>query len=156
MYPSGRDATMSSQVAAVRQNLQLIVDGGLVVPGAGTDNYSIWGKTLGNTLMVWRSGVGVAKDGALIYTAGDKLSVQSLATVLQRAGAVRAMELDINSLWTSANYYRLAPGDPAVVTATKLLPTMRSPATRFLVPDGRDFVAVLSRSDLVAQKSQGG
>jgi hypothetical protein len=140
---------MGPTVAAVRQNLQLIVDQGQVTPGVGADNYKIWGKTLGNTVMVWRSGVGVTADGALVYAAGKGLSVTSLATVLQRAGAVRAMELDINTQWTSANYYQLAPGDPQVVSAAKLLPNMVRPATRFLAPDERDFVAVFIRPELL-------
>ena len=145
----GRDASMGPTVAAVRQNLQLIVDQGQVTPGVGADNYKIWGKTLGNTVLVWRSGVGVTADGALVYAAGKGLSVTSLATVLQRAGAVRAMELDINTQWTSANYYQLAPGDPQVVSAAKLLPNMARPATRFLAPDERDFVAVFIRPELL-------
>jgi hypothetical protein len=145
----GRDVTMNSGIAAVRQNLQLIVDQGQVNPTLATDDYKIWGGTLGNTIMTWRSGVGVTEDGALVYAAGDKLTVQSLADVLQRAGAVRAMELDINRKWTSANYYELAPGDSQVVSPTKLLPDMTRPATRYLVPDERDFVAVFLRSDLL-------
>jgi hypothetical protein len=144
----GRDATMNSNIAAVRQNLELIVDQGQVNPHVATDDYKIWGGTLGNTIMTWRSGVGVTEDGALVYAAGDKLTVQSLADVLQRAGAVRAMELDINRKWTSASYYELAPGDPQVVSPAKLLPDMTRPATRYLVPDERDFVAVFVRSDL--------
>jgi hypothetical protein len=146
----GRDAKMSSDVAAVRQNLRLIVDGGQVVPEVGTDNYRLWGKTLGNTMLVWRSGAGVTKDGALVYAAGNGLSVQSLAEVLQRAGAVRAMELDINKDWTSANYYEAAPGSAQVVSPTKLLPDMHRPATRFLVPDERDFFALFVRPELLS------
>jgi hypothetical protein len=141
----GRDASMTADVVAVRQNLQLIVDGGQVNPAVATDNKRLWGKTLGNTTLVWRSGVGVTQDGALVYAAGDKLSVKSLADVLLRAGAVRAMELDINSKWTSANYYELAPGDPQIVTPTKLLSGMSRSATRYLVPDERDFTAMFAR-----------
>jgi Phosphodiester glycosidase len=145
----GRDARLSADVAAVRQNLKLIVDGGKVTPLVAADNYLIWGKTLGNTVLVWRSGVGATRDGALVYAAGKGLSVESLADVLQRAGAVRAMELDINSRWTSANYYQVAPGDSQVVSPTKLVPDMVRSATRFLVPDERDFIAVFIRSELL-------
>jgi hypothetical protein len=141
----GRDVTMDSNVAAVRQNLQLIVDDGQINPDVATDNIKLWGRTLGNTTLVWRSGVGVTGDGALVYAAGNKLSVHSLAEVLQRAGCVRAMELDINSKWTSANYYQLAAGDPQVVSPIKLLPDMTRPAGRYLVPDERDFIAIFAR-----------
>jgi hypothetical protein len=145
----GRDASMSANVAAVRQNLRLIVDQGQITPGVGADNYKIWGKTLGNAVMVWRSGVGVTRDGALVYVAGKGLSVKSLADVLQRAGAVRGMELDINSQWTSANYYLPAGGNAQVVSPTKLLPDMVRSVKRFLLPDERDFIAVFIRPELL-------
>jgi hypothetical protein len=142
----GRDVAMNAGISAVRQNLHLIVDGGQINPAVATDNIKLWGKTLGNTTLVWRSGLGVTANGALVYAAGNKLSVKSLAAVLQRAGAVRAMELDINSKWTSANYYDLSPSDPEVVTPTKLLAGMSRPADRYLTPDERDFVAIFTRS----------
>jgi hypothetical protein len=133
-------------VVAVRQNLQLIVDQGQITSGVIADSFRPWGKTLGDSSMVWRSGLGVTKDGALIYAAGPGLSAGSLAEVLQRAGAARAMELDINTEWTSAYYYSLAPGSSHVVSATKLLPNMVRSATRYLVPDERDFVAMFLRT----------
>ncbi|HEV3267056.1 MAG TPA: hypothetical protein VGZ68_01495, partial [Acidimicrobiales bacterium] len=46
-----------------------------------------------------RSGLGVTSDGALIYVGGPSLSISDLANVLVRAGAVRGMELDINTDW---------------------------------------------------------
>ena len=48
---------------------------------------------------MWRSGLGVTADGAVVYVAGPGLSALSLANLLVRAGAVRAMELDINTDW---------------------------------------------------------
>ena len=54
------------------------------------------------------------------------------------AGAVRAMELDINTYWTSFITYRY-PGahDPA-----NLLASMDRTPLRYLTPDDRDFFAV--------------
>ncbi len=52
-----------------------------------------WGHTLGNQVLVWRSGLGVTADGALVYVAGPGLSAYTLAQLPVRAGAVRAMEL---------------------------------------------------------------
>jgi hypothetical protein len=58
-----------------------------------------------------------------------------------RAGAVRAMELDINSYWTSFITYRFAGArDPA-----NLLANMDRPPSRYLTPDDRDFFAVYLR-----------
>jgi hypothetical protein len=64
--------------------------------------------------------------------------VESLAKVLQRAGAVRAMELDINEDWTSFITYR----HPGAGEPSNLLPEMFRSDTRYLEPDERDFFAV--------------
>ena len=48
---------------------------------------------------------GIDAQGNLIYVASDGLSVRTLAELLKRAGAVRAMELDINYPWVSFNVF---------------------------------------------------
>jgi hypothetical protein len=141
----GRDQTMAPNVEAVRQNLALIVDHGRPVKALANTSLRQWGATLGNQYYVWRSGVGVTDSGALVYAAGPGLSVQSLAAVLARAGAVRAMELDINTEWTTFNIFSPAPGSATGVHATKLLPDMYRPAIRYLVHDERDFFALFAR-----------
>ncbi len=142
----GRDAVMGPDIAAVRQNLSLIVDGGTPVPGLQSDSNVAWGATVGNKAFVWRSGVGVTSDGALVYAGGNGLSVDSLAQVLAHAGAVRAMELDINSAWVSFFSYAPPPGTPATAgDGTKLVPDMSSWPGRYLVPSSRDFIALFAR-----------
>lgn len=126
-------------VAFARQNLPLIVENGRLNPALG-DN-SLWGATLGNAVRVWRSGIGVDAHGNLIYAAADIQTARSLAQILQRAGAVRAMELDINYEWTTFNFY----GAFGAQAPAKLLPGMSRPATRYLLPDDRDFFAVYAR-----------
>jgi hypothetical protein len=142
----GRDVQMSSSVASVRQNLALIVDGGVPVAGLDQNLRGQWGATLGNRLFVWRSGVGVTRNGALVYAAGNGLSVASLARVLSAAGALRAMELDINSEWTRFFSYDAAdPANPAAVTGTKLVPDMRSSPGLYLQAETRDFFGLFAR-----------
>jgi hypothetical protein len=142
----GRDATLTADVTSVRQNLALIVDGGQPVAGLDVNDTHRWGQTLGNRVLVWRSGLGVRADGTLVYVAGDGLSVVSLADLLTRAGAVRAMELDINPEWVTFNLYSHPdPANLATIDATKLLPDMTRPAVRYLGADSRDFVAVYTR-----------
>jgi hypothetical protein len=68
-------------------------------------------------------------------------TVTSLAEILKRAGAVRAMELDINTYWPSLITYRR----PGAIGAANLLPTMVRSPQRFLTPDDRDFFAVYLR-----------
>ena len=98
-------------------------------------------RRVGNAIMVWRSAVGVDRHGNLIYAAANDQTVASLAAIMIRAGAVRAMELDINTYWTSFITYRY-PGarDPA-----NLLADMDRAPTRYLTPDDRDFFAVYVR-----------
>jgi len=142
----GRDVSMSPQVDSVRQNLSLIVDGGAPVPGLDTESYRRWGSTLGNKVLVWRSGVGVTASGALVYAGGRGLSVGSLAQVLARAGAVRAMELDINTEWVSFYYFNPPVGQPASpANGSKLVADMYRPTTRYFLPSSRDFFAFFAR-----------
>jgi len=55
----GTQVWMSNQVASVRQNLDLIVNHGKAVAGLADQNSVKWGKTLGGSFNVWRSGLGV-------------------------------------------------------------------------------------------------
>ncbi len=130
--------TPGPDVEFARQNLPLIVAGGRLNPSLS--NPSLWGATVGNAVRVWRSGVGIDAHGNLIYAAADIQTAQSLAEILKRAGAVRAMELDINYDWTTFNFY----GTWNAGRAEKLLPGMSRPATRYLTPDDRDFFAVFA------------
>jgi hypothetical protein len=144
----GRDFHMGPNVAFARQNLSLIVDGGQPVPDLASNSSALWGSTVGNRVYVWRSGLGVTDDGALVYAAGNGLTAATLAGVLVRAGAVRAMELDINSAWVDFFSYTPAPiGQPASdIGVIKLLPDMSPPTSDYLTASSRDFIAVYRRT----------
>ena len=141
----GTEVTMTPQVTAVLQNLVPIVDNGQPAPAATYNDSSIWGTTLGSATVVARSGIGVTATGALVYVAGPALTAKSLAESLQRAGAVRAMSLDINPEWVTYNFYtHTNPADPSVVSPSKLYPQMSRTASRYLGPthESRDFFVV--------------
>jgi len=140
----GRDFSMTPEVESVRQNISLIVDNGAPAPGIENDSNGKWGATLGGDVLVWRSAIGQTADGALLYVASDALSAPALADMLVRAGAVRAMELDINHAWVNFNTYEF---DPATgkATGTKGLPDMMKSGNRYLSPDSRDFVGLFPR-----------
>ena len=103
---------MTPSTVAVRQNLDLLIDNGQLAPGLDANDNIKWGATLGGRVQVWRSGVGVTADGALVYVGGSGLSIVDLANLLQRAGAVRAMELDINTAWVNFSHWDLALRGP--------------------------------------------
>jgi hypothetical protein len=131
--------TAPASVSYARQNLPLIVDHGQPNPELG--NSAVWGATIGAAVLVWRSGIGIDRHGNLLYAAGNDQTVASLADALIRAGAVRAMELDINPYWVSFITY----SGVGALGPSNLLPDMNRVATRYLTPDDRDFFAVYLR-----------
>lgn len=142
----GRDAKMGPDIRAVRQNLSLLIDGGQEPSDLDVDSTSRWGATLGNKTFVWRSGVGVDSGGHVLY-AGGVLTVHALADVLKAAGAVRAMELDINTTWVHFFTYHDEPGTPGGTGGGKLIPQMSAGTDEYFKPSGRDFVAAFARPD---------
>jgi hypothetical protein len=140
----GRDFTMNSSIEGVRQNLKLLVDHGQVSADANYDVESNWGATLGGGYYVWRSGIGITKDGRIVYVYGPALDAQDLGELLQRAGAVEGMQMDINPAWMKFDYYQ-AKGDPSDPTPVPLLPTQQPSPYSYYTPSTRDFTAVYAR-----------
>jgi hypothetical protein len=139
----GRDVI--GNYTSARQNLNLIVDGGVSM--VKNENQAQWGWAwhgVGNDgNLVWRSAVGVRADGTVVYVVGQVLSAQSLADMMVRAGAVRAMALDMNSGY--ANGYLYGPylkGNQG----KKFDPDIPVDSSRFFNASERDFVAVFMKS----------
>ncbi len=122
-----------------KQNLPPIIFEGKLSPNLSDGPE--WGETVDNAVRVWRSGLGIDRRGNLIYAVADYQTVGSLAEILERAGAVRALELDINEDWVSFITYR----HPGAGQPSQLLPGILRPPERYLVPDERDFFAVYAR-----------
>jgi len=123
-----------------KQNLPPIIYEGKLNPDLSDGPE--WGATVNNAVRVWRSGLGIDRRGNLLYAAANYQTVGSLAEILRRAGAVRALELDINEDWTSFIGYRR----PGASEPSNLLPEMFRPDTRYLEPDERDFFAVYRKA----------
>lgn len=135
---------MTRDVVGVRQNLKPIVQNGKVPASVNYNVETSWGATLGGGYYVWRSAVGITKDGRVVFAYGPALDVQELADLMQRAGAVTAMELDINPDWMSFESY-WAGHHPGTPTPHNLLPDQVQPPNRYYSPAGRDFTAVYAR-----------
>jgi hypothetical protein len=134
-----RKSNARRNVAWARQSLPPIVWNGKLNPNL--DNSLKWGEALGGSVRVWRTGVGIDRRGNLIFVAAEGQTVMSLARVLKHAGAVRAMQFDINPFWhtliTYTHHHGLHP--------TMVEPQPNHSANRYLVPDDRDFFAVYRR-----------
>jgi hypothetical protein len=141
----GRDFRMNSSIEGVRQNLELLVDHGKLSPDANSAvKTSAWGATLGGGYWVWRSGIGITKDGRIIFVYGQALDAQDLGELLVRAGAVEGMQMDINPEWMKFDYYQ-ADGHPGDPTPVPLLPAQQANPYSYYTPSTRDFTAVYAR-----------
>lgn len=138
----GRDVGSGPSVAAVRQNLTLLVDHGVAAPTVADPG--LWGAVLGGGAYTWRSGLGVTANGDLVYAAAPGLDPAALARLLIAAGAVRAMELDINPEWVSFSAFTHAAGG-GLTGAVNLLAGMYFSPGHYLQPFSRDFFAVFDR-----------
>lgn len=131
-----------ANVAWARQSLTPIVWDGRLNPELNTNPDSPqWGFTVGNAVRVWRTGVGIDKEGNLIYVAANDQTVVSLAQILQHVGAVDAMEFDINADWHTLITYSHIGG----LGSTMVEPQPNQSVDRYLYPDDRDFFAVYAR-----------
>jgi hypothetical protein len=140
----GRDAALTPDVVAVRQNLTLLVDRGAPSPTASLA--APWGAVLGGGSLTWRSGIGVTAAGDLVYAGGPSLTPLALADILVAAGAERAMELDINPEWVSFSTFTHLDGiGSGYVTGANLVPGMYYSPGHYLQPYSRDFFAVFMR-----------
>jgi hypothetical protein len=143
----GRDTDPAKPVAAVRQNLGLLVDNGAPTPDTG--NVGAWGGSVAGPATM-RSAVGVDGNGALLW-AGGRLTPADLANAMVAAGAVRAMQLDINPDWVNFNQYDVGADGTAVGNGV----FGATGPNRYLSPDPRDFVAVLVRGTVAVGASGG-
>jgi hypothetical protein len=137
----GRDV-LRSEIQSVRQNMELIVDGG--VNQVEREDQSKWGwvwQGVGSGKnLVWRSAMGIRADGTVIYVMGEAMSAKSLGDVLVRAGAQRAILLDMNEAY--ANGFLYGP----YKNGKKLDPASPRSPERFWLTSERDFIAVFAKS----------
>ena len=124
-------------VYSVRQCLPPLVSGGQVSRNAG--DVSAWGATLGGGDLTARSAVGIDARGNILYAGSMSALPSDLANALVSAGAVTAMELDINPEWVQADTAP-SPGGPLSAAA----PNQNRPADQYLTGWTRDYVTVLA------------
>lgn len=133
----GKDATMTPDVVAVRQNLNMVIENGAPVPGLDSNAAGRWGSAKNQLQYTWRSGLGTDKAGDLIYVAGDNLTLKSLATAMDEAGIQQGMELDIHP--KMVNFATWSPSTNGQLSPTNLLPDMSAAPNRYIAADQRDF-----------------
>jgi len=132
--------TRPGALVLARQNLPPLVWAGHQT--ARASDTSLWGVTYGGGAAVWRTAIGIDRHGDLLYAAAPAQTAASLAALMVRLGAVRAIELDINpSTPTFIGYGSRGGRDPIT-----LVPNPQQSTYRYLTPDKRDFFAVYTRA----------
>lgn len=125
----------NTDLVAWRQNAALLIDHGVINPL--TQDGAAWGGTILNSTFTWRSGIGITAKGVLVYAAGDSLSALTLGQALKAAGAVMAMQTDINPFWVRAFLY--THSQTGNYSIAKLNPGMQGSGYEYLNGTERDF-----------------
>ena len=100
------DQPLGDNVEFVRQNCPILIENGDVAAG-DPRNKKLWGRLAAGTvdIFTWRSGLGLTKEGNLLFAVGNNLTPTTLAEALKTAGAVNAIQLDINPIWVRFNIF---------------------------------------------------
>jgi hypothetical protein len=133
--------TSRKTVFSVLQNQRLLVDRGVAAATVANCVLACWGETIQSALVVARSGIGITQNGQIVWAAGEQLSPAALAAALIGAGAVRAIELDINPDWVAGYLYAHHPTGPVAVP---VVAGQLGIAGQLLAPYSRDFIAVVA------------
>jgi hypothetical protein len=131
----------AKSVFSVLQNQRLLVDGGAAAASVSNCIIACWGETIGSRTVVARSGLGITEKGQLVWAAGEELTPAGLARALINAGAVRAIELDINPDWVAGYLYVHHRGGPSPVP---VVPGQLGIAGKLLEPYSRDFLTFVA------------
>lgn len=131
---TGQD--LGKNIEFIRQNAPMLVENGQIF-AKNEYNKKLWGRTFNSDIYTWRSGVGITKDGNLIYAVGNNLSPESLATALQMGGAENAIQLDINPFWVRFNIFE--PDGQGGYTTSTLLKGLKDGSKQYLNGYEKDF-----------------
>jgi len=139
---TGQD--LGNNVAFARQNGPLLIDNGTIALDA-SDTKIANGKVLHGGSYTWRSGIGITNAGNIIYAAGNNLSPTTLATALQMAGAVSAMQLDINPSQVRFDLFNRNATGSYDITALNQALAYLSDKNQYLKGYTRDFFYVYKK-----------
>lgn len=129
---------LGDNVAFVRQNCPILIDNGDVAV-ADPRNKKLWGRLAAGTVDIytWRSGLGLTKDGNLLFAVGNNLTPVTLASALKAAGAVSAIQLDINPIWVRFNIFD--PIGQGKYNSTTLTKELQDGSKEYLNGYAKDF-----------------
>ena len=137
---------LGDKVAFVRQNCPILIEHGEVTV-SDERNKTLWGRLAKGTVDIytWRSGLGLTKEGNIIFAVGNNLTPQTLADALKMGGAVDAIQLDINPIWVRFNIFE--PTDTlGQYTSSTLTKELQDGSKEYLQGYSKDFFYLYARS----------
>ena len=134
----GQDLLWSADIVAARQNAIPLIHHGEI--SSRTNDNSNWGYDLTSSSITWRSGIGVTMNGDILLVAGNDLSAATLAQSMWAAGAVEAMQLDINRTFVTISMF-FPRADGRGLRGESFI-NADGDINRFLSTNSRDFMYV--------------
>jgi hypothetical protein len=136
----GTEIQSSPSMVAWRQNGPLIIHNGQINPHTADLAPQDWGYTVQGKTAIWRSSLGIGKDGSVLYyAAGPSLTLPALAAAMHALGVQQAMQLDINNYWVHFDRISFQGAKPIPVPLTK---AMKDGVGRYLWDYTRDYFFV--------------
>jgi hypothetical protein len=138
---TGQD--LGTGITFVRQNCPILIENGEVF-AINEKNKKLWGRTFNADIYTWRSGVGLTKDGNLIYAVGNNLAPETLAQALKMGGADSAIQLDINPFWVRFNIFE--PNGTGAYSTSTLIKNLKDGSKEYLNGYTKDFFYVYKKT----------
>jgi hypothetical protein len=134
---------LGSDINFARQNGPMMIENGNIMV-TDPDSRQTWGRVVGADSFTWRSGVGISKNGELLFAVGNNLNPTTLANALQMAGAVNAIQLDINPYWVRFNIFN-ATSQPDKYDSYPLTKDLQDGAKDYLGGYQKDFFYIYKK-----------
>ncbi len=131
---TGQD--LGKDIAFIRQNCPILIEDGRISI-LDEKNKHLWGRTPSASIFTWRSGLGLTKEGNLVYAVGNNLSPLSLSYALKAAGADNAIQLDINPFWVRFNFF--TPQGNGLYLSSTLTKDLFNGGAKYLSGYDKDF-----------------
>lgn len=135
----GRDLVDDGSWVSLRQNLMLMVDGGVSTVNTPATAGVWWGADYGREVYVNRSAVCELADGRLAYLMVGKVDAAQMAESLVNVGCLKAVQLDINGTWP--NFFTFGHNADGSVQPVFLDRRMGSNTYRYIRGSAKEFFA---------------
>ena len=135
--------SLGDNITFIRQNCPILVDNGDITIN-DEQNKGLWGRTFTSDIFTWRSGIGLDKDGNLIFAVGNNLTPATLATALKMGGATNALQLDINPNWVRFNLFSYIGNGK--YTSNPLTHDLKDGSPEYLNGNTKDFFYLYKKS----------